>query len=196
MNAQNAVAGIEVTGPVSAEFSRILTPEALAFVGGLARQFDTRRKELLDRRQQVQADIDAGKLPDFLPETRPIREGDWKIEPVPDDLKDRRIEITGPVDRKMVINALNSGASTYMADFEDSHCPNLGRHHPGADQPQGRGRRIHRIPESGRKILPPGRSHRHPHRASPGLASGGKTRPRRRPAGFRQSLRFRPLLLP
>ena len=123
MNAQNAVAGIEVTGPVSAEFSRILTPEALAFVGGLARQFDTRRKELLDRRQQVQADIDAGKLPDFLPETRSIREGNWKIEPVPDDLKNRRTEITGPVDRKMVINALNSGASTYMADFEDSHAP-------------------------------------------------------------------------
>ncbi|MGB5619990.1 MAG: malate synthase A, partial [Desulfobacterales bacterium] len=123
MNAQNAVAGIEVTGPVSAEFSRIITPEALAFVGGLARKFDTRRKELLDRRQQVQADINAGKLPDFLPETRPIREGDWKIEPVPGDLKNRRIEITGPVDRKMVINALNSGASTYMADFEDSHAP-------------------------------------------------------------------------
>ncbi|MEN8807907.1 MAG: malate synthase A, partial [Desulfobacterales bacterium] len=123
MNAQNAVAGIEVTGPVSAEFSRIITPEALAFVGGLARKFDTRRRELLDRRQQVQADINAGKLPDFLPETRPIREGDWKIEPVPGDLKNRRIEITGPVDRKMVINALNSGASTYMADFEDSHTP-------------------------------------------------------------------------
>jgi malate synthase len=123
MNTQNADGGIEVVEPVSAEFSRILTPEALAFVGGLARQFDTRRKELLDRRQQVQADINAGKLPDFLPETRFIREGDWKIEPVPDDLKDRRVEITGPVDRKMVINALNSGASTYMADFEDSHAP-------------------------------------------------------------------------
>jgi malate synthase len=123
MNVQNTADGIEVVGPVSAEFSRILTPEALAFIGGLARKFDTRRKELLDRRQLVQADIDAGKLPDFLPETRPIREGDWKIEPVPDDLKDRRVEITGPVDRKMVINALNSGASTYMADFEDSHAP-------------------------------------------------------------------------
>ncbi|MDP4726504.1 MAG: malate synthase, partial [Desulfobacterales bacterium] len=123
MNMQKAVAGIEVTGPVSAEFSRILTPEALAFIGGLARQFDTRRKELLDRRQKVQAEINAGKRPDFLPETQPIREGDWKIEPVPDDLNNRRIEITGPVDRKMVINALNSGASTYMADFEDSHSP-------------------------------------------------------------------------
>ena len=123
MNTQEAVAGIEVTGPVSAEFAQILTPEALAFIGGLARKFDTRRKELLDRRQQVQAEINAGKRPDFLPETRPIREGDWKIEPVPDDLKNRRTEITGPVDRKMVINALNSGASTYMADFEDSHSP-------------------------------------------------------------------------
>ncbi|MEJ2478176.1 MAG: malate synthase A, partial [Desulfobacterales bacterium] len=74
MNAKNAVTGIEVTGPVSAEFSQILTPEALAFVGGLARKFGTRRKELLDRRQQVQAEIDAGKHPDFLPETRAIRD--------------------------------------------------------------------------------------------------------------------------
>jgi malate synthase len=123
MNTQKAAVGIEVVGPVSTEFSQILTSEALAFIGGLARKFDTRRKELLDRRQQVQTEINAGKRPDFLPETRPIREDDWKIEPVPDDLKDRRVEITGPVDRKMVINALNSGASTYMADFEDSHAP-------------------------------------------------------------------------
>ncbi|MGB8425762.1 MAG: malate synthase A [Desulfobacterales bacterium] len=123
MNTHTSVDGIEVTGPVSPEFSRILTPEALAFVGGLARRFDTRRKELLARRQEVQAGIDAGKLPDFLSETKEIRAADWTIEPVPDDLKDRRVEITGPVDRKMVINALNSGASCYMADFEDSHAP-------------------------------------------------------------------------
>jgi malate synthase len=115
--------GVDVFGPVSDEFRQILTPDALAFIGGLARQFEDRRTELLARRQAVQAEIDTGKLPDFLPETRQIRDGDWKIAPVPPDLQDRRVEITGPVDRKMVINALNSGASAYMADFEDSHSP-------------------------------------------------------------------------
>ena len=196
MNTQNAVAGIEVRAPVSAEFSRILTPEALAFVGGLARQFDTRRKELLDRRQQVQADINAGKLPDFLPETRPIREGDWRIEPVPDDLKDRRIEITGPVDRKMVINALNSGASTYMADFEDSHAPTW----DGTLQGQVNLRDA--VAGTIEFQSPEGKSYRLADRIATlivrprGWHLVRKTRPRRRPAGFRQPLRFRPLLLP
>ena len=115
--------GVEVMGPVTGSFRTILTPEALSFVGDLARAFEARRRELLERRKTVQAAIDAGKLPDFLPETQHIREGDWKIAPVPEDLQDRRVEITGPVDRKMVINALNSGATTYMADFEDSHSP-------------------------------------------------------------------------
>jgi malate synthase len=117
------IEGIEVSGSVTADFSQILTAEALSFVGGLAREFESRRKELLERRMAVQAEIDNGKMPDFLPETREIRESEWKIAPVPEDLRDRRVEITGPVDRKMVINALNSGASTYMADFEDSHSP-------------------------------------------------------------------------
>jgi malate synthase len=115
--------GIEIVGPVSEEFAEILTPEALQFVGGLAREFESRRVELLQRRQDRQAQIDQGKLPDFLPETLEIRESDWKIAPIPEDLKDRRVEITGPVDRKMMINALNSGASAFMADFEDSHAP-------------------------------------------------------------------------
>ena len=114
---------IEVLGSVTEDFSQILTPEALSFVGALAREFDPRRKELLERRMVVQAEIDDGKMPDFLTETREVRESSWKIAPVPADLKDRRVEITGPVDRKMIINALNSGASTYMADFEDSHSP-------------------------------------------------------------------------
>ncbi len=115
--------GITITAPVSDAFSRILTPEALTFIRTLARRFDTRRQELIARREKVQADIDAGNLPDFLPETKHIREDNWTVAPVPDDLSDRRVEITGPVDRKMVINALNSGAKTYMADFEDSHSP-------------------------------------------------------------------------
>ena len=123
MEATPNVDGIEVLAPLSKDFSRVLTPEALQFVGSLAREFEDRRQALLERRQTVQAEIDAGKQPDFLPETRSVREGDWKIAPIPDDLQDRRVEITGPVDRKMVINALNSGAKTYMADFEDSHCP-------------------------------------------------------------------------
>jgi malate synthase len=115
--------GITIAGPRPEGFEEILTPEALAFVGSLAREFDPQRRALLSRREQVQAEIDDGKLPDFLPETEDIRNGDWKIAPIPADLRDRRVEITGPVDRKMVINALNSGARTYMADFEDSHAP-------------------------------------------------------------------------
>ncbi len=93
------------------------------FVAMLARAFEGRREELLRRREQRQAEIDAGKLPDFLPETADIRAADWTIAPLPADLQDRRVEITGPCDRKMVINALNSGASVYMADFEDAHSP-------------------------------------------------------------------------
>jgi len=123
MEATLKVNGIEVVGPVSDEFKQILTPEALQFVGALAREFDARRRELLERRKAVQKEIDSGKFPDFLPETQHVRDGDWKVAPVLEDLQDRRVEITGPVDRKMVINALNSGASTFMADFEDSHSP-------------------------------------------------------------------------
>ena len=123
MNATLKADGVEVYGTVPAEFAKILTPEALQFVGGLARKYEARRRDLLKERQKRQLEIDSGKLPDFLPETQKIRESEWKVAPVPDDLKDRRVEITGPVDRKMIINALNSGASGFMADFEDSHAP-------------------------------------------------------------------------
>ncbi len=115
--------GVAVHGPIEPRFSEVLTPQALEFVGALAREFDERRRTLLERRKTVQADIDAGRLPDFLPDTRHIREGDWKVAPVPADLQDRRVEITGPVDRKMIINALNSGSRCFMADFEDAHAP-------------------------------------------------------------------------
>lgn len=114
---------IEITAPVTAEFAEILTPDALNFVAALVRAFAPTREALLRKRTQRQLEIDAGRLPDFLPETAEIRQGDWTIAPEPPDLQDRRVEITGPVDRKMVINALNSGAKTYMADFEDSHAP-------------------------------------------------------------------------
>ncbi|MGD2011570.1 MAG: malate synthase A, partial [Desulfobacterales bacterium] len=123
MDASLNVEGIDVQAPVPDAFTRILTPEALTFAATLAREFEDRRQELLTRRVAVQVAINAGQLPDFLEETREIREAEWKIAPVPQDLQDRRVEITGPVDRKMVINALNSGAKTYMADFEDSHAP-------------------------------------------------------------------------
>ena len=115
--------GIEIRGPITAEFAEILTPEAMAFVATLVRTFSGRREELLQRRVQRQAEIDAGKMPDFLPETERIRQGNWTVAPIPDDLQDRRVEITGPAERKMTINALNSGAKVFMADFEDAHSP-------------------------------------------------------------------------
>src|SRR3954469_2569646 len=114
---------IQPSGRVTAEFAQILTPEALDFVARLHRDFEPRRQELLARRAARQKEFDAGRLPDFLPETRQGREADWKVAKQPTDLLDRRVEITGPTDRKMVINALNSGASTFMADFEDANCP-------------------------------------------------------------------------
>jgi malate synthase len=123
MESYPRIDGLDVLGPISAPHNEILTPEALRFIGALARKFESRRKVLLDRRNEVQKKIDAEKRLDFLAETRHIREADWKIASVPPDLQDRRVEITGPVERKMVINALNSGASTFMADFEDSHAP-------------------------------------------------------------------------
>ncbi|MEK6591512.1 MAG: malate synthase A [Pseudomonadota bacterium] len=115
--------GMEILGKVTPQFAEILTPQALAFVAKLSRKFEARRRELMAMRAQRQAEFDAGKLPDFLPETKTIREGDWAVAPVPHDLQDRRVEITGPTDRKMVINALNCGANVFMADFEDSNTP-------------------------------------------------------------------------
>jgi len=115
--------GVEVAAPATARAAEVLTPGAVAFVVGLQRAFNARRKELLTARVARQARLDAGERPDFLPETKAIREGDWTVAPLPADLLDRRVEITGPVDRKMIINALNSGAKVYMADFEDSTTP-------------------------------------------------------------------------
>jgi malate synthase len=102
---------------------RIFGPEANAFLQEMARKFEPRRRDLLARRVARQHEINAGKMPDFLPETAAVRAADWKVAPIPADLQDRRVEITGPVDRKMIINALNSGASVFMADFEDSNSP-------------------------------------------------------------------------
>ena len=117
-------AGMEIKAPLHAGFDTVLTDEALALVATLHRQFEPRRKELLARRVERTKRLDAGERPDFLAETRKVRDGDWKVAPVPADLQCRRVEITGPVERKMIINALNSGADAYMTDFEDSNTPN------------------------------------------------------------------------
>src|SRR5436190_80638 len=115
--------GVEVLGEITPAFSEILTPEALAFVAKLQRQFDARRKQCLKHRQERQRRLHQGEGLDFLPETKQIREGDWKCAPIPSDIQDRRVEITGPTERKMSINALNSGADGFMADFEDANAP-------------------------------------------------------------------------
>ena len=119
----DAPSAIDITGPLEGRAAEVLTPEALAFVAGLHRRFDVRRRELLAARESRRARFDAGGTPDFRDDTRAIREGDWRIALIPADLQDRRVEITGPVDRKMVINALNSGAKVFMADFEDATSP-------------------------------------------------------------------------
>src|SRR5450755_1585210 len=114
---------LQINAPVSPAYAEILTPEAQRFVASLAAQFDARRKDLLARRQVRQGELDAGHYPDFLTETAEIRTSEWTVAPIPGDLTDRRVEITEPGDRKMVINALNSGANVFMADFEDANSP-------------------------------------------------------------------------
>jgi malate synthase len=114
---------LEIRAPSTTEAGTIITTEALAFLELLARHFGPRRKALLGRRQEVQRSIRGGKMPDFLEETKPIRDRSWSVAPAPADLNDRRVEITGPVERKMMINAMNSGARVFMADFEDALSP-------------------------------------------------------------------------
>ncbi len=114
---------VEVKGQINERYSEILTTEALSFLIELHDLFEARRLELLDKRKLLQLTLDAGALPQFLKETKHIRESEWTVATIPDDIRDRRVEITGPVDRKMIINALNSGAKVFMADFEDSNSP-------------------------------------------------------------------------
>lgn len=118
-----SVPGVAITGAMESRFDEVLTPAALGFIADLHRRYNATRKRLLSLRAERQKRFDAGETPDFLEETRHIREGDWKVAPIPPDLLDRRVEITGPVDRKMIINALNSGAKVFMADFEDASAP-------------------------------------------------------------------------
>ncbi|MGE3647532.1 MAG: malate synthase A [Reyranellaceae bacterium] len=116
-------AGVEINGAIGPGYESVLTPEAVAFIVDLQRRFNPTREQLLAARVERQKKLDAGQKPDFLPETREIREKDWTVAPLPKDILDRRVEITGPVDRKMVINALNCGANVFMADFEDASTP-------------------------------------------------------------------------
>jgi malate synthase len=121
--AMTYAAGVNINASVATEQSVILTPEALVFITGLARKFEPARLSLLQRRVQRQSELDGGKLPDFLPETAALRNSEWSIAPLPAELQDRRVEITGPAERKMLINGLNAGASVYLADLEDSMTP-------------------------------------------------------------------------
>src|SRR6056297_2798264 len=123
MTNQRTDAEYEIFGPIREGYEAILSPEAMGFVASLAQRFGPQVETLLERRKTRQAEIDAGQMPDFLAETADVRAGDWRVGEIPADLRDRRVEITGPVDRKMIINALNSGAKGFMADFEDSMTP-------------------------------------------------------------------------
>ena len=123
MAALDLPAGVTIDGAIKPGFEKVLTKEAVAFVADLQRKFNARREELLALRVERQKRLDAGEKPDFLPETAKIRESDWTVAPLPKDILDRRVEITGPVDRKMIINALNCGANVFMADFEDASTP-------------------------------------------------------------------------
>ncbi len=120
---QNLPQGMQINAPILPGFETVLTPEALAFVAKLHRAFEPRRQQLLAARVERTKRLDAGERPDFLPETAHVRAGDWKVAPIPQALQCRRVEITGPVEAKMVINAFNSGADSYMTDFEDSNSP-------------------------------------------------------------------------
>src|SRR5437588_6096986 len=121
-----ATTSVELRAPSHPLNETVLTPDALEFLATLHREFDGRRQALLGMRRERQAEFDSGKLPDFLAETERVRMGDWQVAAPPADLLDRRVEITGPTERKMVINALNSGAKVFMADFEDANTPTWG----------------------------------------------------------------------
>ena len=191
--------GVQITADVSPEMAEILTPDALALVATLHRAFEPRRRELLQAaRERVPTRLDAGELPDFLPETAgDPRRPDWKVAPAPADLQDRRVEITGPVDRKMIINALNSGAKVFMADFEDSQHAHLGEHDPGADQPARRGARRRSTFSSRRQGATRSTSNLATLLVRPrGWHLLREARPGRRRAGLRRHLRLRALHVP
>ena len=173
----------------------VLTPDAVAFVTDLQREFGERRREALARRVERAGRLADGELPDFLPETREVRDGDWRIAPFPDEIADRRVEITGPVDRKMVINALNSGVEGVHGGLRGRQLAHVGELHRGAAQPHRRARaddRARHRREALRARARPGGALRAPARLAP---RGAPLRGRRRSV-LRLALRLRALLLP
>ena len=188
--------GIELRGPTVPGGERILTDDALAFVADLQRRFGPARLDLLHRRTERQAEIDAGVRPDFLIGTRGIRDDDWTVAPAPADLDDRRVEITGPAEPKMMINALNSGARVFMADLEDSLSPTFANVVGGqmAIADATRGTLTYDSPEGKSYRLAPGPGDAG--RAPAWLASRRFARPCRRRAGVGLSVRCRDVSLP
>ena len=197
MTAHATATGIEIRADAGSRQEEILSAEALDFLAGLHRKFNHRRLERLAYRVERQKGFDAGKLPDFLEETKSIRDADWEVAPIPADLLDRRVEITGPVDRKMIINALNSGAKVFMADFEDASSPTFANMVEGQANLKDRwsGKIDFTDPTTGAPI-------RHqeqpgcPHGAAARLAPARAPRRRRRAGDVRLAVRFRPLCLP
>ena len=179
-------------------YAEVLTPAALRFLAELHRAFEGPRERLLAARAEQQQRYDAGELPDFRPGTKVIRDDpDWRVAPIPPDLQDRRVEITGPVDRKMIVNALNSGAQRLHGGFRGRQCADLGQQHRGPDQPEGPLGRQARLRRSGEpQALPARRQSRGADRAAARLASGRRAPDGRRRADLRRAVRFRALLLP
>src|SRR6185312_11626630 len=175
---------LAISAPVRAELQPILSSEAMEFVSALVERFGPRVSQLLQVREERQRRLDAGELPDFLPETREIRESEWRVAPIPQDLLDRRVEITGPTERKMVINALNSGAKVFMADCEDSLAPTWENVVAGQENLRDAVRRTieYASPEGKKYKLNP---------QTALLASEREARDARRAAGARRTVRFR-----
>ena len=192
--AQAELEPVQVAAPVTEADRSILTPEAVRFLRDLSRNFEPRRQELLARRRERQQEIDRGQMPQFLPQTAWIRDSEWVAAPIPADLQDRRVEITGPVDRKMIINALNSGASVFMADFEDSNSPTWRNNLDGQFNLRDAVNGTIELHKSRRKALPVRRAHRRPDGAAARLASGRKALSGGWQADLRRPLRFRALL--
>ena len=197
MAALDLPAGVTIEGAIKPGFEKVLTREALAFLAGLQRQFNARREELLAARVERQKKLDAGEKPDFLADTAKIRDSDWTVAPLPKDILDRRVEITGPVDRKMIINALNCGANVFMADFEDASTPTW------TNMVEGQFNLIDAVrrtidfvdPQTGKRLQAE-RQDRGAVRASARLASAREAHAGRRQADVGLAVRFRPLLLP
>ena len=185
-------AGVVIRGAMKPGYEKVLTPEAIDFAVELEREFGAERRRLLARRAEIQRRLDAGWKPDFLPETKAIRDGDWRVAPIPRDLQDRRVEITGPTDRKMVINALNCGANVFMADFEDANTPTWDNLIEGQANLSDAVRRTITFddPADG-PALRAERQDRRAVRAAARLASAGKARPRRRRADVGRAVRLR-----